>query len=112
MPLQLSTVVDDESCEIGGSRDAEPRSPGSCIGWAAVLPARGAARRARGMQLNPETRLCASARDARRDLGRGQLELPRLVAQRPQVDPLASGVRVAGEQLRAVLRGTHAHLAS
>ena len=45
-----------------------------------------------------------------RDCVRDQLELPRLVAQRPQVDALAAGLGVAREELGAVLRGTDADL--
>ncbi len=48
--------------------------------------------------------------DQRDDALGNQLELPALVAERPEVDPLASGRGVAREQLRTVLRAADADL--
>ena len=48
--------------------------------------------------------------DQRRDVACHELDLPSLVAQRPEVDALASRVRLAGEDGGAVLRGADAEL--
>src|SRR5215467_9711611 len=39
-----------------------------------------------------------------------QFELPRLIAQRPQVDALAPSLGIARQELSAVLHGTDTHL--
>ena len=58
-------------------------------------------------------RLVASTRhELRSHFARDQFELSRLIAERPEVDALASGLRVTSEELDAVLRGTDADLAT
>src|SRR5215470_20234298 len=44
------------------------------------------------------------AGDPRHDLARDQLNLAALVTHRPEMDPLAAGLGVAGQQLRALVR--------
>src|SRR5262250_1152689 len=48
--------------------------------------------------------------DPRHDLARDQLDLPPLVTQRPEVDSLAAGAGVTGQQLGALLRRAYADL--
>src|SRR5215204_6466517 len=52
----------------------------------------------------------ASSLDPRKDLTRHDLELPPLVAKRPEVDAPAPRARITRQQLRAGLRGAHADL--
>ena len=49
-----------------------------------------------------------SAGDPRHDLARDQLNLPSLVAYRPEVDSLAARAGIAGQQFRALLRRANA----
>ena len=56
--------------------------------------------------------VCATEAEPRRHLARDQLELARLVAERPQVDAPAPGLGVAREELGAVLARADADLAT
>ena len=72
--------------------------------------ARGAPRLAQGRV--PGLIPASGALDPGSHIARQQLDLPSLVAQRPEVDALASRAGVVGEQRRAVLSGADAELGS